>query len=86
MYYIYVIWCKKNDEYYLGYSKDPHNRLQQHNSGIDASTQGRTWDLVYIEGYTNKKYAQHREAMLKRNGRMRTFLMNRVKESIKDLE
>ena len=54
MHYVYVIWNKKNDEFYLGSSVDPWNRLDGHNLGDTASTQGRLWELVYVEGYISR--------------------------------
>ena len=82
MHYIYVLHSSKNDEYYLGYSHDPWLRLHEHNRGMNKSTKDRVWELVYIEGYVEEEYARNREIVLKRNRRMKRFLMERVKESI----
>ena len=81
MYYIYVIQ-NVNDEtdFYLGYSADLRKRLDQHNSGMNASTKGRTWRIAYYEAYQVKEFARAREAKLKRNKRMRQMLMQRVRE------
>ena len=81
MHYVYVIWNQKNDEFYLGYSEDPWKRLEGHNQGDTKSTQGRKWELVYVEGYINRKYAFQREKQLK-EGRMRSLLKKRIRESM----
>ena len=82
MYYIYVLHNERNDKNYLGYSHDPWLRLHEHNRGMNRSTKGSVWELVYIEGYVNEHYARNREMVLKRNRRMNRFLMERVKKSI----
>ena len=81
MHYIYVIWNPKNDEFYLGYSEDPWKRLKGHNEGDTKSTQGRIWELVYVEGYINMKFALRREKQLK-EGRMRSLLKKRIRASM----
>ena len=82
MYYVYVLYGRKNEEYYLGYSHDPWKRLIEHNRGKNKSTEGRIWELVYVEGYVDEGYARKREEVLKRNRRMKRFLMERVKKSL----
>jgi putative endonuclease len=32
MYYIYIIYSKSSDRYYIGYSNDPERRLEEHNT------------------------------------------------------
>jgi putative endonuclease len=83
MYYIYVLHSRARDEYYLGFSHDPWFRLHEHNHGLNKSTKGRIWELVYVEGYVSESYARNRECVLKRNRRMNKFLMDRVKNSVK---
>ena len=82
MYYLYVLYSEEHDEYYVGYSHDPWKRVREHNSGLTESTKGRTWKIVYMEGYISERYARKREQDLKRNRRMNTFLMDRVKKSL----
>ena len=81
MYYVYVLRNESN-EFYTGYTANLKKRLEQHNSGINQSTKGRQWELVYYEAYTNESYARKREQALKKNRRMSKFLMERVKESL----
>ena len=81
MYYMYVIQSD-TDEFYTGYSENPERRLFEHNTGINLSTKGRYWKLVYYEAYTTEKYAREREFSIKKNRRMKTLLFKRIKESL----
>ncbi len=73
-----------NDQFYIGYSSDLRARITAHNEGQTKSTRGRIWKLVYYEAYLDEKSARHRERMLKHDGRTRRYLMERVKESVKN--
>ena len=84
MYYFYVLRNVSNfQEFYTGYSGDLRQRLQAHNSNQVTSTKGRVWEIVYYEAYQSERVAKERERTIKRNGRMRTFLMNRIKSQFK---
>ena len=83
MYYVYVL-RNENKEFYTGYSASIEKRLFEHNIGMNASTKEHQWELVYYEMYTNEKYARKREQSLKKNRRMKTFLLKRVEESLSD--
>ena len=87
MHYVYVIQnARVPEEFYIGFTSDLRQRMRQHNSGLNASTRGREWRLVYYEAYRSKRSAMRRERMLKHDGRVRRFLMQRVKESLLDDE
>ena len=81
MYYVYVIQNEEK-EFYLGYTANLQKRLADHNGGGTKSTKDHRWELVYYEAYRNERYAYEREQTLKKNRRMKTFLLNRVKESL----
>ncbi len=83
MHYVYIIHSD-NDQFYIGYSSDLRARITAHNEGQTKSTRGRIWKLVYYEAYLDEKSARHRERMLKHDGRTRRYLMERVKESVKN--
>lgn len=79
-YYVYVIQNVDNhDEFYVGFTTNLKQRIDDHNNGTTYSTRARTWRIVYCEAYINEQVARNRERTIKNNGRMRTFLMNRVK-------
>ena len=81
MYYVYVIQNEKKD-FYVGYTANLNNRLADHNAGRNQSTKNDKWELVYYEAYVNESYARNREQILKKNRRMKTFLLERIKESL----
>ena len=84
MYYFYVLRNRDNaSDYYTGSTHDLKRRLAEHNSEQQASTRGRSWELVYYEAYQSERVAREREQKIKRNGRMRTLLMNRIKSQYK---
>ncbi len=79
-YYVYVLQNVANqNDYYIGYTTNIKARLAAHNSNQNPSTRGRTWKIVYCEAYISEQVARKRENTIKNNGRMRTFLMNRIK-------
>jgi len=64
--YVYVIESIKNDELYIGFTKDLKQRIKQHNEGLNKSTRSyRPWKLVFYEAYINEKDAARREKYLK---------------------
>ena len=85
MYYVYVL-KSENDEsrFYPGSTKDLKQRLKSHNQGENKSTKGTQWQLVYYESYITLNAARQRKHKLKQDGRSKRFLMQRIKESLKD--
>ena len=50
MYYIYILYSTKSDKYYVGYSGNPFQRLQEHNTGFHTTytSKHRPWVLKAI--------------------------------------
>jgi putative endonuclease len=66
-YFVYILYSQLRDRYYIGYSQDPFERLEEHNLGATKSTRpGRPWKIVYIEKYENKSAAIKRELEIKK--------------------
>lgn len=66
MYYVYVLKSEMDNNYYVGYSSDLKNRLEQHNNGLVPSTKNRRpLQLIYYEACLNQQDATHREKYLK---------------------
>ena len=83
MFYVYVLQNQDDPEdFYLGYSADLRRRLAEHNASENPSTQGRTWQLVYYEAYLTEEAAREREYRLKHDGRVKRFLMERLKSHL----
>ena len=68
MYYVYILRSKVDDNFYVGFSENLKQRILDHNSGKNISTQiRRPLDLVFYEAFTNKFDALRRERYLKSN-------------------
>ena len=79
MYYVYVLWSKKDQHCYLGYTSNLKLRLAQHNDGENISTKhGGPWELIYYEAFKTKKLAHTREQTLKHRGKMYQELKKRI--------
>ena len=67
MFYVYVIYSSEGDCYYRGFSENPLNRLDQHNSGWSTYTRKHDdWSLIHLEIYEFKREALIREKALKK--------------------
>ena len=65
-YYVYLLQSLKDKSLYIGFTENLGSRLQEHNSGGNASTKKSIpYDLIYFEGYKNKADALGREKFLK---------------------
>jgi len=79
MYYTYVLQSKKDDKFYVGFTKDLKLRFEQHSKGrIESTRDRRPWTLIYYEGCLNQEDATKREKYLK-SYHERMFLKNRLK-------
>ena len=48
MYYVYILKSKKDENFYIGYTKNLKNRIKMHNQGKVKSTKNRRqFELVY---------------------------------------
>jgi len=66
MQYVYVLQSKKNNEMYIGCTKDLKSRLILHNAKKVTSTKKHTpFILIYYKAYINDKDAFNREKYMK---------------------
>ena len=66
-FYVYIIYSKRLDKYYVGYTEDILVRLTQHNTGISTFTSKATdWELKYKEEFIDRNNAYKRESEIKR--------------------
>jgi putative endonuclease len=79
MHYVYVLQSLDRSEFYIGCTSDLRRRLAEHQRGEGRSTCHQQWRLVYYEAYLTLGAARKRETGLKQDGRVRRFLMDRVK-------
>lgn len=59
MFYLYLLRSKeKKSEFYIGYTNNLRERLEQHNSGKSFHTKKyMPWELVYYEAYLSEGLA-----------------------------
>jgi len=65
--YVYILYSDFYDKYYKGYTTQPLIRLAQHNRGESRYTRNFVpWRMVYLESFSSKREALHRERNLKK--------------------
>jgi len=83
MYHVYLLKGKKNDIFYIGYTKNIKQRLEEHNSGLVGYTKKYVpWELIYVESFLSLEDSKIREKSLKHFGKAYTQLKLRVKNSL----
>ena len=83
MFYVYVLQSELDgDRFYLGSTRDLKRRLESHNTGENRSTRNHQWKLVYYEAYLTAVAARQREHKLKKHGKVKQALMQRIKVSL----
>lgn len=78
-YYTYVLFSKKDNLKYTGFTSNLDQRLKSHHDGkVKSTAHRRPLKLIYFEGCLSKEDELRREKYLKtKNGKM--FLGNRLK-------
>lgn len=66
MYYVYILYSKKDKKLYTGSTPDLRLRFKKHETGLVRSTKNRRpLKLIYYEAYILKSDAIRREKYLK---------------------
>ncbi|WP_422373802.1 GIY-YIG nuclease family protein [Flagellimonas sp.] len=66
-YFVYIIYSKSLDRYYVGHSQDLEDRMNRHNRGRSKYTKtAKDWEVKYIERYFSRSEAMAREKDIKR--------------------
>lgn len=85
MYYVYILFSKKDKQLYVGSTPDLKARLEKHNKGyVKATTYRRPLELIYYESYIVPLDAKRRELYLK-GGKGRSELKIQLKECFKKI-
>ncbi|MGM0375445.1 MAG: GIY-YIG nuclease family protein [Bacteroidota bacterium] len=80
-YFVYILYSKTRDQYYIGSCADVEERLRRHNAGATTSTKsGRPWEIVYQEAFADKTQAIRRENHLKKM-KSRDFIKDLISQS-----
>ena len=67
--YVYFLYSKKRQQFYVGVSNDVTDRLKRHNNGESLSTKsGTPWLLVHIINCADKSAAMQLEVKIKKRG------------------
>ena len=84
MFYVYVLESTKTGKWYIGYSADLKQRVNQHNRGGNSSTtNGGPWKVIYYEAYIDQRDALGREKFLK-SGSGWKFLKKQMKNYLNE--
>ena len=84
MFFVYILKSKKDNDLYLGCTKDLRERFKKHSLGLVPSTKSRLpFELVYYEAYRSKEDAFKREHNLKLRAKAFAQLKRRIALSIK---
>jgi putative endonuclease len=79
MFYVYILQSQKNQRFYVGYSANPEQRLDQHNSGKVISTRNhRPWLKIYWEIFATEIEAINREKQIKKM-KSRNYIIDLLK-------
>ncbi|MDQ7066309.1 MAG: GIY-YIG nuclease family protein [candidate division KSB1 bacterium] len=75
MYTVYVLYSRRYNKIYIGYTSNLEQRLLSHNelSNKGWTARYRPWHLIYTEEYEEKGKAMQRERALK-SARGREFI------------
>lgn len=83
--FVYILFSQKDYRLYIGYTNNVYQRLEQHNSGMNASTAPRRpFRLIYYEAHLLKSDALRRESYFKTTSGKRTLLII-LKQTLEDL-
>ena len=66
MFYVYILYSRAFDRYYVGQSNNLETRLRKHNSGKVPSTKAYLpWEMKYHEAFPTRGEAVRREREIK---------------------
>jgi putative endonuclease len=66
-FFVYILYSRSKDKYYIGSSGNINIRLEQHDTGRNTSTKyGIPWTMVYSEQHETLENARKRELEIKK--------------------
>lgn len=66
MYVVYILYSRRSDKSYVGFTTDLINRFKSHNElGQEFTKRYRPWVVLHCEFFESKKEAQQREKYFK---------------------
>ena len=68
MYFVYILYSRKCDRYYIGYSEDIEARRHRHNRGMVAATKNcRPYVIKASKSFATEMEARKEELRLKKS-------------------
>lgn len=84
LYFVYIIENTITHAWYIGFSEDYKRRLAEQSGSQFTRRQDGGWNLVYLEGYCNKKDAFSREKYLK-SGAGRRYIKKQLTNHLENI-
>lgn len=77
--YVYILYSKKWERYYVGITNDLVDRLKRHSNGQSLSTKGGIpWKMIYKIYCEDKSAAMSLETKVKKRGIIRYLADNNI--------
>ena len=77
-YFVYILFSKTSNRYYIGQTKNIDNRIIEHNSGQTSSIKnGIPWEIVWSKACSSRSEAVKLEKQIKSRGAARFLIDNR---------
>ena len=85
MFFVYILYSKQINIYYIGMSRNPEKRLIYHNTGNSGSKKAFTkraidWKVVYKKAYNSKIEALKAEKAIK-GMKSRKYIQNIIRNT-----
>jgi putative endonuclease len=84
MHKVYILYSKKDDKFYTGYTADIDRRMKEHRyAAVHTTARYSDFTLIYYEAFLSKADAMRREGYFKTTkGKQALHLI--LRESLKD--
>ena len=81
MAWVYILFSRKINKYYVGACKEIDRRLNEHNTGHSKFTStGMPWELVFSENHEDLVSAKRRELEIKKK-KSRIYIESLIREN-----
>jgi putative endonuclease len=69
MFFVYILFSKSIQKYYVGSTHDLNDRIKRHNAGESNYTRkGAPWDLIHVIEMSTRAEAMQFEKRIKKRG------------------
>lgn len=82
MYFVYILFSKSLDRYYIGQTENLNDRIYRHNNSGSKSTKAASdWELKYFEEFATRSEAVERESGIKKK-KKRSYIEWLIENSV----